>query len=784
MRINRVHLENYRVHENLDIEFAKGINLLLGSNGKGKSSILEAIGYALFDSDMRRKNQKEAIRIGANKAKIEVEFTGIDEIDYVVEKLIPGGTRFYKKGSEADPSITDKNRIETIKNLCGIKGDLKGIYDNVIIGKQNEFINAFKESDAKREEIFNKIFNTEIYKKIFDGYGKDAYDNYRKTLEIEEVTLKEKESGMEDPLIIKTQLKKLEKEQELIVKDLESKFESKKSLDKEIENYNKLSNEIDKKKLNILSQEDYIKSKKIEKEKAEKRLTVSREAGKLLKETYESHNKYLKLSEEINQKKLILENDNNQKEIYRKIEINIEKIKIKKEEMESLAIEITKEEKENYQEKLNIFEKLEKEKDIIKANIEKYKSLIDDNKESFEKLKEYTCPYLHEPCKNIANKDITQLFSNKENNYKLTQEKLKSDLEKIEAKLIEKKNIEKNSILLKNKIDIYKENIDKIEKGFLIIEKDILKLPDSEVYKKLDDNQTIIITFLANKDKLMEKTKEKTNEIKELEKIREGLTEKYLIYVENLKKSKEIDSLKNEIENIQKEIREKILVSDKNKEDLITLNEKLKEIKIQELREKSDETNDIIQEINIKKGQLGADIKNFTTKIKEIENNIKLIKEKKKIIEKLNKKLELTSIFREKVKSMGKEMTKSILEEIETEATENFRRITETGDIITWSNEDANKYLVKLKRTDGEIRFDQLSGGEQVAVAISIRGAMSTIFTESKFSIFDEPTNNLDQERRKSLAESIGEILKNLDQSIIVTHDDTFREMATKVIEL
>ncbi len=62
---------------------------------------------------------------------------------------------------------------------------------------------------------------------------------------------------------------------------------------------------------------------------------------------------------------------------------------------------------------------------------------------------------------------------------------------------------------------------------------------------------------------------------------------------------------------------------------------------------------------------------------------------------------------------------------------------------------------------------------------------MSELFTESKFSIFDEPTNNLDTERRKrSLADSIGEILKNLEQSIIVTHDDTFREMAQKVIEL
>jgi exonuclease SbcC len=61
---------------------------------------------------------------------------------------------------------------------------------------------------------------------------------------------------------------------------------------------------------------------------------------------------------------------------------------------------------------------------------------------------------------------------------------------------------------------------------------------------------------------------------------------------------------------------------------------------------------------------------------------------------------------------------------------------------------------------------------------------MNTIFTKTGFSIFDEPTNNLDQERRKILADNIGEILENMEQSIIVTHDDTFKEMAQQVIEL
>ena len=46
MKINKIILENYRIHKKREFEFGKGINLVLGRNGAGKSSILEAIAAA------------------------------------------------------------------------------------------------------------------------------------------------------------------------------------------------------------------------------------------------------------------------------------------------------------------------------------------------------------------------------------------------------------------------------------------------------------------------------------------------------------------------------------------------------------------------------------------------------------------------------------------------------------------------------------------------------------------------------------------------------------------
>ena len=48
MRIRRIKIKNFRAHEKSEVEFSDGINLLIGQNGAGKSSILEAVFAALY----------------------------------------------------------------------------------------------------------------------------------------------------------------------------------------------------------------------------------------------------------------------------------------------------------------------------------------------------------------------------------------------------------------------------------------------------------------------------------------------------------------------------------------------------------------------------------------------------------------------------------------------------------------------------------------------------------------------------------------------------------------
>lgn len=932
MRINRIHLENYRIHEKLDVEFDKGINLLLGENGRGKSSILEAIGYALFDSELRGGNQREAIKYGKKSAKIEIEFTGIDGEEYIVTRKIPGSTAIYKKDN---PELQLTGKEERIRELCGIKGDLKGIYDNVIVAKQNEFISSFKEKDTEREKIFNRVFNTDIYKKIYEGYSREAEKKYDTQIAIESKSISSISEIMEDPQELKEKITFEREKAEEFNKRVALLNEEKKQIREQLTFINEKTLEIEKLNGRLKTLEENIKNKSSESERVKTLLEESTIAEKIAKENREDHEKYITLSKELSKKReekkkleilkekqssreketVKLEKDksdsegeitlleskienfkNNMEEKYttlgnlnREIEEKNSKIEEYKKELEKIVplideatsyenliesgnktlsafkVTITEKEndlkseverkekllKENIPEKLEEIEKNEKIKTELDNEITRNILLGKDNEEAFKKLKSSYCPYLNEECRNLAGRDIDSFFIDRREKYKKIILEKKAEVVEIEEKLKDKNELLEKKGVLSNLLKRIEQKEQELEKDRLRLEKGEQNLKTKELEyenwklknnivnrEQLNASVVSLKTKIENQDiqkseiekgelltgikyfnseikkienKLEEKHKniielcekleylkknieenavtlvplndvtlaveETEGELKELEKNNE-------LYLTNYKKALEREKLSIELQ----ELAEAIKKSSENFEDSKKELEKSKkdiENLDRELLEKEEATlNSETAEIREQLGGTNISIANLEKRLADVEKYEGILKEKRKLIERLKMKLELTKIFRERIKSMGKEVSKNMLKEIEILATENFRKITGRGEKIVWSNEDKDKYLVYLSDDKGDLKFEQLSGGEQVAVAISIRGAMSELFTESRFSIFDEPTNNLDSERRRSLADSIGEILKNLEQSIIVTHDDTFREMAQKVIEL
>ncbi|MGL4669529.1 MAG: AAA family ATPase, partial [Methanobacteriaceae archaeon] len=68
MIINSLSLTNFKSHINTKIDFNLGLSIIIGENGAGKSTILEAISYALFKqftgkkiNDLIKRNQKKMV---------------------------------------------------------------------------------------------------------------------------------------------------------------------------------------------------------------------------------------------------------------------------------------------------------------------------------------------------------------------------------------------------------------------------------------------------------------------------------------------------------------------------------------------------------------------------------------------------------------------------------------------------------------------------------------------------------------------------------------------------
>jgi exonuclease SbcC len=74
MQLLRLRLRNFRQHENTELELGTGLTVILGLNGAGKTTILEAVAWAMYGMPAARGSRETIRRRGAPpRARVEVE---------------------------------------------------------------------------------------------------------------------------------------------------------------------------------------------------------------------------------------------------------------------------------------------------------------------------------------------------------------------------------------------------------------------------------------------------------------------------------------------------------------------------------------------------------------------------------------------------------------------------------------------------------------------------------------------------------------------------------------
>ncbi|HEX2779738.1 MAG TPA: SMC family ATPase [Gemmatimonadaceae bacterium] len=130
MRLNSLHLLNFRQHADTRIEFDLGLTGIIGANGSGKSTILEAIAWALYGQTAAR-GTRESIRFARAGARAQVRV----ELDFEL-----GGHRYRVVRGLTSAELYLDNSVTPIAN------SLTGVTDLLqrrLGMSQREFFNTY-----------------------------------------------------------------------------------------------------------------------------------------------------------------------------------------------------------------------------------------------------------------------------------------------------------------------------------------------------------------------------------------------------------------------------------------------------------------------------------------------------------------------------------------------------------------------------------------------------------------------------------------------------------------
>lgn len=75
MKINKIKIRNFRNYDNALISFSDNINIIYGSNGSGKTNLVEAINLLFLTKSFRLNNDRFLIKKGDDIASVEGEIT-------------------------------------------------------------------------------------------------------------------------------------------------------------------------------------------------------------------------------------------------------------------------------------------------------------------------------------------------------------------------------------------------------------------------------------------------------------------------------------------------------------------------------------------------------------------------------------------------------------------------------------------------------------------------------------------------------------------------------------
>lgn len=164
--IERVTIRDFKSHQYSDIPIPSGLSAISGENYAGKSSIVQAIGWALFDASPG--SQTAFVRHGAKKARIAVDLRSpLDQKSYRITRQIGSSTLWHIEDLSTRERLVDKKEqvIPWLRHHLQMTSsvELQTLYKEAVGVPQGQLISTFKKTPAERRKHFDAILGLSDY---------------------------------------------------------------------------------------------------------------------------------------------------------------------------------------------------------------------------------------------------------------------------------------------------------------------------------------------------------------------------------------------------------------------------------------------------------------------------------------------------------------------------------------------------------------------------------------------------------------------------------------------
>ena len=165
------------------VEFKKGLHIVTGinrdkedrRNGVGKSTIADALYFAIFGSTLREINKNFiSNNLTDGKTVVELYFTvndpyhGVNDF-HIVRTLGPSKCNIYKNGVDKtrDTISNTSNYIETVLSSS------QEVFQNCVIMTLNNHIPFMAKNKTEKRKFIERIFNLEVFSKMLSELRAD-----------------------------------------------------------------------------------------------------------------------------------------------------------------------------------------------------------------------------------------------------------------------------------------------------------------------------------------------------------------------------------------------------------------------------------------------------------------------------------------------------------------------------------------------------------------------------------------------------------------------------------